>query len=70
MIVKMHSPLKPPAFIQYGQSLAEYGLVLVLIGLVCIAGLGRIGLDINTIYTNFTQYGLNSAPGQPPPPMP
>jgi Flp pilus assembly pilin Flp len=65
-----HNSYVNTARLKWGQSLTEYGLVLVLIGLVCIAGLGRIGLDINTIYVNLAQYGLTSSPGQPPPPMP
>jgi len=33
---------------QKGQSLAEYGLILALIAVICIAGLGTLGTRINT----------------------
>ena len=35
-----------------GQSLAEYGLILALIAVVCIVGLTAMGGQINTALTN------------------
>jgi Flp pilus assembly pilin Flp len=49
-----------------GQSLIEYMLILVLIGLVCVVSLGTTGMEINSLLVRFTQQGLNSAPGRPP----
>ncbi|WP_373532194.1 Flp family type IVb pilin [Vampirovibrio sp.] len=37
-----------------GQSLAEYGLVLALIAVVCIAALGTLGKQISTMLTGLS----------------
>lgn len=49
---------------QKGQSLAEYGLVLALIAVVCIAALTLLGGNIKTMLEGLagTIGGVNTAP--------
>jgi Flp pilus assembly pilin Flp len=35
-----------------GQDLTEYGLLLVLIGLVAVATIGQLGSAINNVFSN------------------
>ncbi len=37
-----------------GQGLVEYGLILVLVALVCIAGLTVLGSTTNTFFNGFS----------------
>ena len=37
-----------------GQGLVEYALIIVLIAIVCIAGLTILGPQINTVFTNIS----------------
>ncbi|MGE3268641.1 MAG: Flp family type IVb pilin [Chloroflexota bacterium] len=39
--------------VQKGQGLAEYGLLLVLISVVCVAILGTVGETVNGLYSHF-----------------
>jgi pilus assembly protein Flp/PilA len=39
---------------EWGASLAEYGLLLALVAIVCIAGIALVGTNISTIFSNVT----------------
>jgi pilus assembly protein Flp/PilA len=47
-----------------GQSLAEYGLILALIAVVCIAGLTALGGNVNTMLNGLSSTigGVSTAP--------
>jgi pilus assembly protein Flp/PilA len=43
-----------------GQGLVEYALIIVLIAIVCIAGLRLLGPQVNTVFNNITTELQNS----------
>jgi pilus assembly protein Flp/PilA len=38
-----------------GQDLTEYGLVLVLIALICVVSIGAVGQAVSNIFSNAAQ---------------
>jgi pilus assembly protein Flp/PilA len=49
-----------------GVSLAEYGIITALIGLVCIVALSAIGTSVNTYFTNVVNALMTFEIGTPP----
>jgi pilus assembly protein Flp/PilA len=50
-MIKTFAALKKFARSEEGASLAEYGLLLALIAVVCIAGMTVLGTQINAMFT-------------------
>jgi hypothetical protein len=45
-----------------GQSLGEYGLVLIILAMAAIAGLSQIGVNVLAMFTNFASKGFPTPP--------
>jgi pilus assembly protein Flp/PilA len=37
-----------------GQDLVEYAMLVALIAIICVVGVGALGVDVNAFYNNIT----------------
>jgi Flp pilus assembly pilin Flp len=58
----LHKKIPPPATTNKGQSLGEYGLVLIIIFTATVLTMGNIGQQITSMFTNFNQQGFSTSP--------